>query len=726
MGDGKMNKAKYSVGKFPAGWGENKAQVVTFVVTEDCNLRCKYCYITHKKANKVMDFNTAKLFIDYLFEDKIARKEAVILEFIGGEPLLEVGLIDEICDYFKLISYEKNDEWYWNYRISISTNGVNYSDEDVQKFVKKNIGKLSIGITIDGTKEKHDLQRVYPSEKGSYDDIMKSIPLWVSQLHSHTKVTFASDDLKYLKESIIELWNMGIKSVAANVVFENVWKEGDDQLFEVQLHELADYIIDNELYNKYNCTLFSDSLGGYYSSSDLNSTYCGAGKMMAIDADGNIFPCIRYKDYSLNNQPEWKIGDLDNNINMEMLRPFVLAMTKYQSNPVCLECEVATGCAFCQGFNYDESPNQTNFYRATHICAMHKARVRANDYYFSRLFNKYGILRDSDGKSRKKLYFLLSKDFATYCSFHNNCFEEDIMSTDKILEGLHFARENFYDPIFVHSKSRIHYEWDERFDNYLIQHYVPISLFDEAMERGLKNCVFVFSKNDLDSKTYTFEDELNHSILNVDMSELERLGELVNKLFAYTKHIDLNIQNLNQAFDEKSYSEQLRLVNDAILSFWFLKGEIKTINVVTSLGELEEHNNCKAGDRTFLYAPNGKLYTCPASYADNEDNSIGDIENGISDLYDNQLYNVNNHPLCQECDAFHCVNCIHLNKIFTNEINVSPSFQCKKSHIEREAARVLQQESVFDQRNEIEMIDYIDPINAFISGTSTDVGFFKQ
>ena len=37
-----------------------------------------------------------------------------------------------------------------------------------------------------------------------------------------------------------------------NVVFENVWKEGDDCILEEQLKQLGDYILDNNLYGQYN------------------------------------------------------------------------------------------------------------------------------------------------------------------------------------------------------------------------------------------------------------------------------------------------------------------------------------------------------------------------------------------------------------------------------------------------------------------------------------------
>ena len=46
---------------------------------------------------------------------------------------------------------------------------------------------------------------------------------------------------------------------------------------------------------------------------------------------------------------------------------------------------MATGCAWCTGYNYDASPDGTIFQRATFICKMHKARVRANNYYWAKL-----------------------------------------------------------------------------------------------------------------------------------------------------------------------------------------------------------------------------------------------------------------------------------------------------------------------------------------------------
>ena len=48
---------------------------------------------------------------------------------------------------------------------------------------------------------------------------------------------------------------------------------------------------------------------------------------------------------------------------------------------------MAAGCAWCQGENYDAAETDTIYQRATAICRMHKARVRANNYYWNRLEN---------------------------------------------------------------------------------------------------------------------------------------------------------------------------------------------------------------------------------------------------------------------------------------------------------------------------------------------------
>ena len=372
-------------------WQEGSSKEITFIVTKDCQLACKYCYLVGKNSRGRMSFATAQKAVDYILSHESDRnydQESVIWDFIGGEPFLEIDLIDKICDYIKVEMYRRNHHWFNSYRFSFSTNGLNYSTEKVQKFIKKNKEHLSIGITIDGTQRKHDLNRIYKLDgKGSYNDVLKNIPLWLEQFPNEgTKVTISSADIPYISESVLHLFSLGIHQININCVFENVWKPGDDKLFEDQLVNLADIMIEKGLYKTNFCSFFDEGIGKPLDTAINNENWCGAGKMLSVDADGNFYPCTRFAQYSLREKKTWIIGNVDDGIDENRLRPFLLLNRTSQSPQKCLECEVASGCSWCQAENFDSADTYTVYQRSTAICLMHKARVRANNYYWNKLY----------------------------------------------------------------------------------------------------------------------------------------------------------------------------------------------------------------------------------------------------------------------------------------------------------------------------------------------------
>lgn len=389
-------------------WQDGRMKNITFIVTKDCQLACKYCYLVGKNEKERMPWDIAKAAIDYILDrEQEFTEESVIWDFIGGEPFLEIDLIDKICDYIKLELYRRQHHWFESYRFSFSTNGINYDSPKVQKFIKKNINHLSIGITIDGTKRKHDLNRIWKGngvEKGSYEDVVKNIPLWLKQFPgAATKVTISSADIPYIKESVLHLYSLGIHEVNINCVFENVWNEGDDLLFEKQLIELADEIIEKELYYEFACSFFADYIGKPMDYHLDNQNWCGAGMMLAVDAAGNFYPCTRFAAYSLRSKKPIIIGNVRDGINDNLLRPFLSLDRFSQSSQKCLECDVASGCAWCQGENYDAADSPTIFQRSTAICKMHKAHVRANNYYWNKLFRVLELEGRREEFERNKL-----------------------------------------------------------------------------------------------------------------------------------------------------------------------------------------------------------------------------------------------------------------------------------------------------------------------------------
>lgn len=697
---------------------DKKNMAITFIVTEQCNLSCKYCYMIGKNAYSVMSFDTAKKAVDY-FLDTYGDYDRLTLDFLGGEPFLEIDLIDKICDYFKKQIYIRNLKCFDNYGITLTTNGLLYNNDKVQKFIKKNLSKLDIGISLDGNKEKHDMQRVKKDGSGSYDDVIKCIPLWIKQFpNAQVKVTFASNDLIYLKDSIIHIWNLGIKNVFANVVYEDVWKDGDDEIFEKQMKELADYILENNLWKDYKCELFSEDIGQPIDTKNPNKNWCSSGcGMLAVDHNGDIYPCVRFMKYSLESKKPRVIGNIYEGINYELLRPFQALEYSAQSPKECIDCLVARGCGWCQGFNYDCSDNGSIYNRSIFVCKMHKARCRANRYFYTKLKNQFNYNCKMQSINGKYIYFLLHDNSISFCNYENGI--ENInqsMSLENFKLGINFAEKNFYTPVIVHNDSILTEEFESILSGMNVIHIVPNSRRDYKDE----NCIIVHDKINGTNTSNTCVLKINRNIM---ANEYESIIEVIHS----SHRINIVIDDVMD-FKDNDYEHYERFLNNLSEEVFneIKNNNIKLINVLTDIMMLNKMNNCNAGISTFTLAPNGNVYACPAFYyADKRNNSLGEIGNISSDLHRDSLLELKKSPICSICDSYHCKRCVYQNKAYTKEYNIPTSRQCRISHIERKASMQLQKRILDDMsinenikklysQNKISEIDYTDPIEALI------------
>ena len=382
---------------FPGATARNVAPSITFQVTEDCNLRCTYCYQHNKTKNK-MTFETAKKFIDNLlagnYDNYLEFKEApaVILEFIGGEPLLEINLIDQICDYFMDQTIKLNHRWAIFHRISMSTNGTLYFQDDVQRFIDKHRFDLSLSFSIDGNKELHDACRIFPDGSGSYDLAISAQKDFYERTKQQlgTKLTLAPENIPMLFNSVKDMFKMDYNEIHLNCVFENVWKQEDSTILYNQLKQLADYIIDNDI--QIPVSMFDEKRYCPKPESDDRNWCGGTGSMIAVDWRGDIYPCLRYMPSSLGtNQPPYKIGNVDTGIlsckeECDKVECLKCITRRSQSTDECWNCPIAEGCSWCSAYNYEVfgTPNK----RATFICEMHKATALANVYFWNKYYRQ--------------------------------------------------------------------------------------------------------------------------------------------------------------------------------------------------------------------------------------------------------------------------------------------------------------------------------------------------
>ena len=380
---------------------KNMARPVTFQVTDSCNLACKYCYQINKGKRR-MSFETAKKFIDLLLTgdkgmDNYISKEttpAISLEFIGGEPFLEIELIDQIVDYFRKRTIELGHPWADKFAISICSNGVLFNDERVQRFLLKNRSRMSFSVTIDGNKELHDSCRVFPDGTGSYDLAVEAAKSWMDRgYYMGSKITIAPGNLEHLTSAIQHMIDLGYDDINANCVYEEGWTLDHARLFYKKLKEVADVLLENSEKEIY-CSLFEEIFFKPKDPTDTENWCGGNGMMISCDPDGYIYPCIRYMESSLGeSQKPVRIGDVDRGVGttqayQNCIECVKCITRKTQSTDECYYCPIADGCSWCQAYNYQISGNFHT--RATYICEMHKARALANVYYWNKLYEKEG------------------------------------------------------------------------------------------------------------------------------------------------------------------------------------------------------------------------------------------------------------------------------------------------------------------------------------------------
>lgn len=380
----------------------------TFKVTDDCNLRCTYCYQSHKSQDHVMTWAVAKEAVDMLLTGEKGMKDyidpsfspGIILEFIGGEPFLEIELMEKICDYFVDQAILLEHPWAEKFMISICSNGVLYFDEKVQRFLKKYKDKLSFSVTIDGNKELHDSCRVFPDGKPSYDLAVAAAKDWMARGYlMGSKITIAPENVMHLTNAIKHMISLGYTEIMANCVYEKGWEAVHATVLYQQMKELADFFLEEDLdfEREYYCSLYDENFFHPKAPED-NDNWCGGdGQMLSVDYTGRFFPCIRYMEDSLAGQQEpYCIGDIKNGLcvrpcDKDKLACLTCITRRSQSTDECFYCPIAEGCSWCSALHYQE--HGTADKRVTHICIMHKARALANLYFWNRYYRQHGIHR---------------------------------------------------------------------------------------------------------------------------------------------------------------------------------------------------------------------------------------------------------------------------------------------------------------------------------------------
>lgn len=144
----------------------NKKLHLIICPTEQCNCRCVYCYETFtngKMSGALVEG------IKRLVEARISDLRVLSVSWFGGEPLLASDLVVELSDFFYQICKSHNVVFHGQ----MTTNGYLLNSCMFEKLLS--VGVNSYQITLDGTREFHDLKRVLVNGRGTFDIIYGNI-----------------------------------------------------------------------------------------------------------------------------------------------------------------------------------------------------------------------------------------------------------------------------------------------------------------------------------------------------------------------------------------------------------------------------------------------------------------------------------------------------------------------------------------------------------------------
>lgn len=272
-------------------------RALSLAVAQKCNLGCTYCYAQQGDfggAAKSMPLQTALDAVELLFRD-VAPGERVNLSFLGGEPLINRGVIRAATERAVELARERDAAA----TFSITTNGTLLTEEDGAFFERHG---FAVTLSIDGIGAAHDALRPFKGGDPSFARVLGSAaPLLRMQrrMQVSARVTVTPSNLS-LRHTLDGLLALGFHSVGFSPMLAS--PTGNAEMDERALSVMLDQMIAcGEEFERrvlagrrYAFTNVVNALREIHKGTHRPYP-CGAGAgYMGVSADGELAACHRF------------------------------------------------------------------------------------------------------------------------------------------------------------------------------------------------------------------------------------------------------------------------------------------------------------------------------------------------------------------------------------------------------------------------------------------------
>ena len=268
--------------------------VAWFHLTNQCNLSCKYCYVT--PGNQRMALSTAQRAVEAVFRSALAHGyTSVKLKYAGGEPTLNFGSLRAAQKQAETLSAQTGIDL----GTVLLTNGVHITDDQMDTLLAHNI---RIAVSLDGVGRYQDGQRPLADHSGSSFELVTHTleRLLARGISPHISITITKQSLAGLPELVEYLLDRELRfsfnfyrepdhssEQSALAFTPDEMIEGLKSAFQVIERRLPEYSLLSNLADR----------------ADLQAPHlrtCSVGQdYMAIDCNGNVSKCQMDMGYPL-------------------------------------------------------------------------------------------------------------------------------------------------------------------------------------------------------------------------------------------------------------------------------------------------------------------------------------------------------------------------------------------------------------------------------------------
>lgn len=310
-------------------------------VTQNCNFSCRYCSFAYNNnggrihSKNTMTFDIAKKSIDFLSEHCCDSSE-IAISFYGGEPLLNIDLIDKCIEYAEKTIYNKPIKYYMTTNFYLAT-------EEIMTFLVNN--NFYLLISLDGPEDVQNKHRRLASNgEGTYSKVVENIKLLKNKFPDYYNSQVQFNPVVYYDENpgeIIDFFSnvleinydkirlQRVNTTGINISFDPIEYSQNQGVSYFDARTDSDY---KEIINDKNCITSCYHING--------SCVPGADKLF-VTVEGEFFPCEKANECNKNMQ----IGSIYTGFNYEKIK--YLMNMGHINEENCMNCWAIRFCNRC-------------------------------------------------------------------------------------------------------------------------------------------------------------------------------------------------------------------------------------------------------------------------------------------------------------------------------------------------------------------------------------------